>query len=281
MAIETEVQNNTKAIASLNQATADLKARADRIEDKIPGDASPANKLADKQWVEAGLDATRNAINQKPDRDWVVDKVSEAIGKVVDGAPEVLDTLKEVADWIARDETGTAALLAEVARLADELKKTSGDVKQCRSKLDRKLYDKRTVFLMVSCTVPSHGLREGSEVSAFFDGDAGSYTIFVMDNEDFVDVIFTVPDNGPGRYELTGNQGGYTLVVDRVDNYYEVGGYLATSNDLAWKQDRLTEDQMAVLDSQVSYDWVQDVKFDLGDIKYKLEYLMSQHPGTP
>lgn len=279
MSIEAEVQNNTKGIASLNQATADLKARADRIEDKIPGDASQNNKLVDKQWVEAGLNETRNALNQKPDRDWVVTKVSEAIGKIVDGAPEVLDTLKEVADWIARDETGTAALLAEVARLADELKKTSGDIEQCRSKVDRKLYDKRTAFLMVSCTVPSHGYGEGGEVGYYIDGD--SYHLNIMDNENFVDVIFTASDNGPGRYELTSDWSGYTLVVDRVDNYYEVGGYLATSNDLDRKQDLLTEDQMSVLNSQVSFDWVQDVNFNLGDIKGKLEYLMSQHPRTP
>lgn len=51
MSIEAEVQNNTAAIASLNNATADLKNRADRIEDRIPGDASQENKLADKQWV--------------------------------------------------------------------------------------------------------------------------------------------------------------------------------------------------------------------------------------
>ena len=35
----------------------------------------------------------------------------------MDGAPDTFNTLKEIADWIANDETGTAALIARVAAL--------------------------------------------------------------------------------------------------------------------------------------------------------------------
>lgn len=99
MAIETEVQNNTKAIASLNQATADLKARADRIEDKVPEDASQTNKLADKQWV---LSTAR--------------QVAEAeAAKIVDGATGAYDTLKEIASYIESDKTGAAQMAASIA----------------------------------------------------------------------------------------------------------------------------------------------------------------------
>lgn len=37
-----------------------------------------------------------------------------AVTNLVDGAPEALDTLKEIADWIASDETKSANILASV-----------------------------------------------------------------------------------------------------------------------------------------------------------------------
>lgn len=37
-------------------------------------------------------------------------EVREELANVVDGAPEAFDTLKEIADWIANDETGAVAL---------------------------------------------------------------------------------------------------------------------------------------------------------------------------
>ena len=42
-------------------------------------------------------------------------QVKDAINAVVDGAPETFDTLKEIADWIGSDESGTAELISEVA----------------------------------------------------------------------------------------------------------------------------------------------------------------------
>lgn len=45
--------------------------------------------------------------------------VDDAIKALVDNAPEALDTLKEIADWIAEDETGTAALIERVSDIED------------------------------------------------------------------------------------------------------------------------------------------------------------------
>ena len=42
-------------------------------------------------------------------------QVKDAINAVVDGAPETFDTLKEIADWIGSDESGTAELISKVA----------------------------------------------------------------------------------------------------------------------------------------------------------------------
>ena len=41
-------------------------------------------------------------------------QVKDAINAVVDGAPEAFDTLKEIADWIGSDESGTAELIYKV-----------------------------------------------------------------------------------------------------------------------------------------------------------------------
>lgn len=41
-------------------------------------------------------------------------QVKDAVDAIVDGAPEALDTLKELADWIAEDETASAALIEKV-----------------------------------------------------------------------------------------------------------------------------------------------------------------------
>lgn len=46
----------------------------------------------------------------------------EEVTKVIDGAPEALDTLKEIADWINDDEAGAAKLAADVVANADAIK---------------------------------------------------------------------------------------------------------------------------------------------------------------
>lgn len=46
--------------------------------------------------------------------DYIDKSVEDAVEKLVDGAPEALDTLKEVADWIKSDETASAALIEQV-----------------------------------------------------------------------------------------------------------------------------------------------------------------------
>lgn len=81
MSIEAEVQNNTKGIASLNQATADLKARADRIEDKIPGDASQNNKLATREWVK-NTTGLRGSDNGKTVREVAADEAAKALASM-------------------------------------------------------------------------------------------------------------------------------------------------------------------------------------------------------
>lgn len=51
----------------------------------------------------------------------VQDTVTDAIANVVANAPEELDTLKEIADWIANDETGTVNLIERVEKAEEEI----------------------------------------------------------------------------------------------------------------------------------------------------------------
>lgn len=47
--------------------------------------------------------------------------ISTAVAAVVNNAPAAFDTLKEIADWITADNSGAAAILADVANKADKV----------------------------------------------------------------------------------------------------------------------------------------------------------------
>lgn len=73
--------------------------------------------------------------------------VTDAIASVIDGAPEALDTLKEIADWIAQDEEGAAALTNRVAKNEDDiadLKQENEDLKAYIDKKDLEVYSSIT-----------------------------------------------------------------------------------------------------------------------------------------
>lgn len=47
--------------------------------------------------------------------------ISTAVAAVVNGAPAAFDTLKEISDWITADQTGAAAILADVSNKANKV----------------------------------------------------------------------------------------------------------------------------------------------------------------
>lgn len=51
----------------------------------------------------------------------------EEVAKIVDGADSKFDTLKEIAEWIATDETGTANIVADVESLKNNINILNGD----------------------------------------------------------------------------------------------------------------------------------------------------------
>lgn len=46
----------------------------------------------------------------------------EVVAEIVDNAPEAYDTLKEIADWIANDETGAAAMSSAISKNTEAIK---------------------------------------------------------------------------------------------------------------------------------------------------------------
>lgn len=72
------------------------------------------------QWVETSLTDLANLLNILTEEDvqGIVNPiVTKAVGDLIGEAPEAFDTLKEIADWINGDETGTVALVTRVGNL--------------------------------------------------------------------------------------------------------------------------------------------------------------------
>ena len=131
-------------------------------------------------------------------------QVKDAINAVVDGAPEALDTLKEIADWIGSDESGTAELISTVdantKAIADNKAALDKDIKdlaehvasagEAYTNVDNRLnniedqlngsdnvYDKIDALTTKHDTeISEHDVRI-SAIETFFDG-AGSDDVF-------------------------------------------------------------------------------------------------------
>lgn len=91
-------------IASLNTTIGQNTIEA--LNNKIDT-VSATTKVLDNK-IDTEISATTEALNNK---------INTEISALIGGAPETLDTLKEIADWIAKDETGTVAMLNEIASL--------------------------------------------------------------------------------------------------------------------------------------------------------------------
>lgn len=90
---------------------------------KEQGDIDRANAAISKEETDrkaavAALQSLIDILNSDSNVDGSVKKtVADAIARVVAGAPEDLDTLKEIADYIASDKTGAAELAAAISAL--------------------------------------------------------------------------------------------------------------------------------------------------------------------
>lgn len=114
-----------------------VKSYVDAAVEAINGDA---DALEDR--VEA-LEAT-HATKEDGSFKTVAEEVNEAVTDLVDGAPDALDTLKEIADWIAnQDESGVTDAATLVARvennaqaIADEQERAEGAESDLQDAID-------------------------------------------------------------------------------------------------------------------------------------------------
>lgn len=101
---------------------------------KEQGDIDRANAAISKEETDrkaavAALQSLIDILNSDSNVDGSVSKtVADAIARVVAGAPEDLDTLKEIADYIASDKTGAAQMAAAISQLQTLTEKHTSDI---------------------------------------------------------------------------------------------------------------------------------------------------------
>lgn len=86
-------------------------------------------------------------LNQKEISSMIKSSVDNAIKGVIADAPEAFDTLKEIADWIANDETGAVALANAISANTKAINTEVDRAKEAEKNIDDKLNDeiKRSV----------------------------------------------------------------------------------------------------------------------------------------
>ena len=143
-AAEKWVNKTPEEIQVMTQATADaagtsglVPAPAAGEQDKyLRGDGMWAAPLSDKQLTTLGkVDGLETRVGSIETN---ISELSTSVGSLqtqynnlIKDAPAALDTLKEIADWITKDETGTQALIQRVTNIETNvtgLQDTVGDI---------------------------------------------------------------------------------------------------------------------------------------------------------
>lgn len=95
---------------------------------------------------------------------------SEEVAKVVDGAPEAMNTLKEVAQWIEDDQTGAAAMAAGIAENKAEIARVEAKIPGVDDKTI-KLSENKAYVAEVSTDV----LVQGTQELVLYGGNASGF----------------------------------------------------------------------------------------------------------
>ena len=150
-AIETlngEGEGSVKKAAAAAQAAAEETAAADATSKADAALASAkeyvdglvkdeeGNVLFDAAGTAAGLDAAMDArvkVLEAIDHEQLT---ADAVAAVVAGAESDFDTLKEVADWIAADKEGSAALQITVSEHTDSINTINSDIDTLEARVD-------------------------------------------------------------------------------------------------------------------------------------------------
>ena len=127
VSVDAQVIARQSDVASV---AADLAAQKAKEQGDIDrANAAIAKEEADRKAAVAALQSLIDILNSDSNVDGSVKKtVADAIARVVAGAPEDLDTLKEIADYIASDKTGAAQMAAAISGLQTLTEKHTSDI---------------------------------------------------------------------------------------------------------------------------------------------------------
>lgn len=116
--------------SDVSSVAADLAAQKAKEQGDIDrANAAISKEETDRKAAVAALQSLIDILNSDSNVDGSVSKtVADAIAGVVAGAPEDLDTLKEIADYIASDKTGAAQLAAAISQLQTLTEKHTSDI---------------------------------------------------------------------------------------------------------------------------------------------------------
>ena len=123
---KTNIATNTSAIEAINNEKTGILAEAKKYAD---------SKVYDDAAVKADIKKNTDAIStlNGTGEGSVTKAVADGIAKVVADAPEDFDTLKEIADWIANDTTGSVKMANDIAAVIGTDKSEDGTPKSMRA----------------------------------------------------------------------------------------------------------------------------------------------------
>lgn len=135
--VKADIATNATNITTNAGGIAENKTAIAAINNETTGILAQAKKYADDQdtIVKADVDKNTAAITKLngTGEGSVSKTVADEIAKVVANAPEDFDTLKEIADWIANDTTGSAKMANDIAAIVGTDKGEDGTPKSIRA----------------------------------------------------------------------------------------------------------------------------------------------------
>lgn len=141
--------------------------------------AAIANEAQTREEDISRLNDAVEAVKELVGDDKVQDAINAAIAKIVDGAPDAFDTLKEISDWIAEHGEGANALIKTVAELSnkvDAVDKKADDVYNAFKPID--IADIKALFLK------GIEVDEGQTVSEAIDSLQDNQKLILTQNVD-------------------------------------------------------------------------------------------------
>lgn len=136
-AIKADIEANKGKIATNADGIKSNKEAIESINDETTGILATAKGYADglNSTLKKSVDANKEAIDKLngTGEGSVSKAVADGIAGVVADAPESFDTLKEIAEWIANDTTGSAKMANDIAAIVGTDKDEDGNPKSART----------------------------------------------------------------------------------------------------------------------------------------------------